>query len=920
MTLTLAHQLLHGYRSGHGQIAASIRLPGRDSELITRLSDLSGSLSSGLQIGPYLTVYPLPSRQFFSIARTWPDLDAPRAGCVLTHTLLIPADAWATLPDVRSLNSLFRNPHASPEYSFVDPLELRAQPSNVAPRPQELEVDTTRARSFVSRYFGQGLRPIVWFNASDPEEYLWRLLEHLWPKLRSSFSSCTFSLQQRVLHDRPFDLLFAPSTVYARFTKLPTDQLIEQTSERKVSGSDIEPWTEYWAKAFFSANRGLPASESELPIWSELSEDPTAVRKLSLVHELRLRAAQSPTAGVGAIDVVESLAHDADQAVPLKQLIVGDAIDATIAATSAEDALTSLKLIEDRLHRESFRSIAVASYPTLSRAASQVTSREPEIAIRLSASWLTGRHAETKGALVAGILEGLISAANSFPSRLGDLRFHPEIAVELLQQDPSFAARYLEIGEEDAPRVLASWLSPDVDLETLRKVRQSLIPSLKIYDAELFPALLRDVSEAEVLSTLDALSKSSGGFNDRIMRRVVADRISVIHPQLVGTWGSKIRLWSPGTAFIVASAYGYSKEGFEELFQSSELTNTRRADVLAAMLCSQDFGAPYWLRELISHDVRVLEALLLNKGESSDDIECALSKVVNEVSDLFLASSDELLSSIWAFKGRPVFRQLSDAAARSAIAVYITEGRNSTTIREFLSSTISTQWLENISASQLGAILARSCNGGAAPVERALEWVSTAPNALYARRPAILPELSDALLSRVRQFGPPGAQFSLIQILRRAAALPGFELRQVLSAKMLRFCLDNVHLPLGLLVAEAFPDVYSEAIKENGRPLSFFASLFMAYDWDKGKDLRITLIDSFLRSQWVWAPGDLAIAAGRAGILRKIFKRLLRKPDGDKYIRAMQADLTQRTNTDVISLRNDLDALIRDPDFYEEWD
>jgi hypothetical protein len=94
----------------------------------------------------------------------------------------------------------------------------------------------------------------------------------------------------------------------------------------------------------------------------------------------------------------------------------------------------------------------------------------------------------------------------------------------------------------------------------------------------------------------------------------------------------------------------------------------------------------------------------------------------------------------------------------------------------------------------------------------------------------------------------------------------------------------------------------------------------MAYDWDKGKDLRITLIDSFLRSQWVWAPGDLAIAASRAGILRKIFKRLLRKPGGDSYVRAMHADLDQRTNTDVITVRNDLDALIRDPDFYEEWD
>ena len=421
MTSTHAHQLLHGYRSGHGQIAASIKLPGRDSELITRLSDLSGSLSSGLQIEPYLTMYPLPSRQFFAIARTWPDLEAPRAGCVLTHTLLIPTEVWETLHDVRSLDSLFRNPHTSPDYNFADPANLRARSSDAAPR--DLRLDLPRARSFVSRYFGQGLRPIVWFNATEPEEYLWRLLEHLWPKLRSSFSSCTFSLQQRVLHDRPFDLLFAPSIVYARFTKLPPDQLIEPTAERKVPSSDIEPWSEYWARAFFSADPGLPSNESELPIWSELSEDPTAVRKLSLVHELRLRAAQSPTAGVGAMDVVESLAHDADSAVPLKQLIVRDAINATIGATSAEDALTSLRLIEDRLHRESFRNIAVDSYRPLSRAASQVTLRDPNAAMQLSASWLVDRHMESRSAFADGVLQGLIDAANAFPSRIGEPSF-----------------------------------------------------------------------------------------------------------------------------------------------------------------------------------------------------------------------------------------------------------------------------------------------------------------------------------------------------------------------------------------------------------------------------------------------------------------------------------------------------------------
>lgn len=915
---SIVQQLLHGYRSGHGQIAASIKLAGRDSELITRLSDLSGSLSSGLQIDPYLTVYPLPSRQYFAVARTWPDLQAPRAGCVLTHTLLIPADTWATLHDVRTMNGLFRNPHHASDRDFSEPINLQMRQGKI--ENQALKVDIPRARAFVSRYFGQGLKPIVWFNASDPEEYLWRLLEHLWPRLRTAFSSCTFSLQQRVLHDRPFDLLFAPSVVYARFTKLSADQLIEPTADRKSTGSESEPWSEYWANALFSADPGLPANESELPIWSELSEDPTAVRKLSLVHELRLRAAQSPTAGVGAIDVVESLAYDAAAAVPLKKLIVRDAINATIAATSAEDALMSLKLIEDRLHRESFRSVADESYSIISDAAFQIASREPETSIRVSPSWFPDTHIDARNALINGVLEGLASATHSSPSRLAALQFHPKIAIELLRAHPGFASKYMEIGGENASRVLASWLSTDIDLETLQQIRRSLIPSLMVYDSDLFPAILRDVTDVETTATLDALSKSSNGFSDRDIQIVVADRISLIHPQAVRAWGSKTPLWSAGTAAVVASAYGRSKQGFDEILQGSELNGSRQADVLAAMLCSHDSNDPYWLRELMSHDARVLSILLLKKGESLDDIDCALFKVLKEASELFLASSDELISSISGFKGRPTFRTLSDAAAKSALAVYIAEGRNSSTMRDFISGPISMQWLENVSAAQLGAVISRSCSNGAASVVRALKWIAEASNALYARRPAVLPDLCENLLPRIRQHNSADAQYSLIEIVHRAGSLPGYDLRQVLSAKMLRFCLDNVHLPLGVLVAETFPDVYLEAIKDNGRRPSFLASLFVAYDWDKGKDLRISLIDSFLRSHWVWAPGDLAIAASRAGILRKVFKRLLRKPDGENYIRAMRADLAQRKTIDGASVLSDLDLLIKEPDFYEEWD
>jgi hypothetical protein len=135
---------------------------------------------------------------------------------------------------------------------------------------------------------------------------------------------------------------------------------------------------------------------------------------------------------------------------------------------------------------------------------------------------------------------------------------------------------------------------------------------------------------------------------------------------------------------------------------------------------------------------------------------------------------------------------------------------------------------------------------------------------------------------------------------------------------MLRFALDNTRLPLGAVVAEAFADVYAVAIQKDSRPPSFLSALFGTYDWDRGKDLRVSLIDVFQRSNW--APGDLAVAANSAGILPKIFKRLHRTTKGDDYIKRMLQDLSQRNNPDLLKMTDHLKSLAMNPDFYEEWD
>lgn len=920
MAEATAHQLLHGYRGGHGQIAASTKLLERDAELVSRLSDLSGSLSSGLQIPTYLTLYPLPSKKHFAVARTWGDPDAPRSGCVLTHTILVPMPFWGEMTDLRRLDRMFQNPRTNPDHDFSEPVFLSNTTSEHPSHRLEIGVDT--AQSFVSRYFGDGLRPIVWFDAAEPDEYLWRIAEHLWPKLRRAFSSCTFSLQLRRLEDRPFDLLFAPSEVYSRFAKLSSEHLLEAglSARSSQNNAEPEPWSQYWVQALFSSHAGLPSHEDQLPIWNELGEDPTAARKLSLVRELRSRAEESPTAGVGAIDVVESLAYDPELAIPLKRQVLSDAISSAARAEAAGEALVSLRLIDDRLRRQSLRDVASEFEKPLALAVEKITLRNPEAAIEASGTWLADTAFGANGPFAQGVMLGLRELAKNSSPRLTVLQSHPDVAAELFRQEPTFAAMYVELGDQRAIRDIADWLAATCDKEKVRFVRNSLLPlASRIGNEELLEALLKDTGEDDVRDALSSLYQTSEHFSNSMVRNVISKHISPSYPQLVRQWSSSTTEWSDGLSQIVASTYPFSRSGFTELLDDKTIASENLAFVVTAILSNRAQGNyPYWLRDLVSSDVRIVRSLLLAGVSGKESIEGALSKLLSETPELPLAESAELAGLVFRYEGRAVFPQLFDSTMRAAILAIAAKPGGPEDLKVLLESERATKWFETVSGSQLASLLVRSGSLGTGPAARVWDWLSKAPKAIYVRRPSIFPDLCDSLMVSVRKSFPEGVQESFIRVVRRSGVESGAQVRQVLCGKMLRFALDNARFPLGGVVAEVFADVYAIAIKKQNRRPSFFSRLFSSYDWDQGKDLRVALVDAFTRTSW--APGDLAIAASNAGILPKIFKRLQRVSNGDKYARAMLQDLDKRSDPQSASVKDQLRMLLANPDFFEEWD
>ncbi|MBX9724515.1 MAG: hypothetical protein K2X81_24115, partial [Candidatus Obscuribacterales bacterium] len=333
------HQLLHGYRHGHELLASSLKLNKQQSDLVRRLSDLSGMLPEKFQVSPYYCGYALPDSEYYVFAKTWLDEDATRAGCVLTHSLLVPVEQWLGFAP-EAVTTLFRKP--SNDYAeYRTPLSLKESDSY-------LDIDSTSfdessVNDFLSKYFVQGVKPIVWMDAPNVDQFCWRLIRSLWPELRKKFGFCTLSLQPRNESEGTFDVYFAPITVLSRFQKLKRENVIGKTQSK-----DLPAWLVAW-KAYLLNE--TPLSDDEMQLLRLLSSDPCDLGKIFLYSELLDRAEDSPSALLGALDVLESIGPESSTCLVQKEMVVSKAVDvfSSVSLSDAGEALSLFALLDTRL-------------------------------------------------------------------------------------------------------------------------------------------------------------------------------------------------------------------------------------------------------------------------------------------------------------------------------------------------------------------------------------------------------------------------------------------------------------------------------------------------------------------------------------------------------------------------------------------
>jgi hypothetical protein len=917
MNAAIVHQALHGYRRGHELLAGSVRLPPAVADLVTRLSDLSGSTASDWKFTSYLTGYPLSDAGYFAIARTWEDKNAARAGCVLTHTLLIPFDVWRVAPDPRAFSDLFASPdELRSEEGFKKPLRLDIKPSR-GPRPVSLSRGT--AVDFVRKYFGEGHHPLVWFDCPNPEDVAWAVIQLLWPALRQRFSWCTASLQPRSLDSRLLDLQFAPSVAYPRFHKISRENFI--AAEPENSGQPAEPWCVSCAQWIFSGHRPGPVDAEIRAFGPSLREDPTLMRHLFLARDLSERMDSSRTAGPGLLDVAEALAPGPDEALDYKAMAARKAINVAMAAPP-DEALKCLFLIGERLTNVAFEGIVNELGPELSAKVDKLSSRYAFEAL-LMPERIVSRVNVTTTPYFQGVVRGLTRSAKESPSVLTCLQDFHKTAPYLIAASPAIAGGYLrglrstetQFGYDALVEWIAGLNSPALQ----HSLRQEVLPEVRDdRDVVLVEQLCRNLPPEDVGASLSVLAKATDGFASEKILATLQEMVAGPFPDAVRKWALRQKQWPSGVVSLVSATFPANTSGFNEVVEFDPGEAKRRAELLTSFLgACTSLRVPSWLKDAARQSADWLAAMLSRGNEIPPSTSGLLERLLHELRDVPVASRSDLRPVIATITSFPFWSSLVDLTLRSAITGFVEGTLTEDACREWFSEAWASSWAGEVSRGDVAAALIHPVSDMERR-ESAFLWLAFAPSALYERDATLVPGLYWELVSE-RRFGWTNRMANAwADIIRRVQHLTPGSTALRMCADVLQFGFDHTDDSVGAAVAAAFYPVYSAVYDSNWTPLEV-SNLFGWFEWDKAKELRMRLVRTFVGSNW--SPGDLAIAAcGDEHLLRKLVKRVLRFEHGESYLVSMLNDLTSRTGPDVDHTVAIVRALAENPGFYEPWD
>lgn len=870
MSRATVHHQIHGYRKGHQLLSTSLVLNALDQDVVNRLSDLSGRLRPGELFDPYLTAYPLPSRAYYVVARTFQDLEASRSGCVLTRSLLIPMDAWVELENIDWLLAMLvevqRGEKALP----------RDKPTAEGLPPKK--VSDERVVDLVHALFLEDARPIVMFDAPEADLIATRLLVALWRTLRHSFSLCTLALGPRKLGGRHFDLVFAPLPMQSRFSG---DDFRRIGVRSSLQNEPIHRLTASMAKRIFFSDQPSLAAPDVLNLLDKHElDDRGAVRLLLRLEELASRAKTTPTAVLGMLDIINARGGPSSQEWDYILPMVSAALNRVTVPSSSQGSWDFLFALTVKIEWDT---APVELVRKLDGAVHSLARAGPEKALAALNNIPTDARAP------AIILKGISNGVAESPT-FGALYDH------LIHLESDLLLRLLDVGHR-LGESLASAVNADPshwvdvlahmlegeDADARRRVGRRILPFLDDSAAtKTMPIILADVASTELVDLIFELA---------IRGKVRSQPFYAAFAEIVRNSGSVDDVRDAVMRDAVVSD-ARSKNVVALLQEIIEFT---RSDVDWLLDLSDRRLAGRLLTVLLADaDLTDIHSLLYTSTRTSRVVSVLRSALPSSGSQIArILTLDLLRDGAGLDVGFEIVSMLPAEEQQSLKKWLLQEELSAAPPGDDRLAHALAEFSVELTPDELVAAAAAA---SIAPhrVSENLEALNTGPAEIRRGVIGVVDELSRHLVERRWEMLDEAAYRVWAEMLADAAtAKPARRIKAAATA--FGFALRHARYPVSPLIVASFPTVYRELPKLKklglGKDLIPFSSSY----WlrrkkpkDARRELIDTLVSTFLNSSWPAA--DLMIAAIEADVGEQVVNSIGKRFFGSLYLEKIGKD------------------------------
>jgi hypothetical protein len=852
---------IHAYKSGHQLLYSTILLANEDQDTIDRLSDISGSLRPGEIFEPYFTCYPLPSRKHYVIARTWQDIEAARSGCVITKSLIIQQEQWTSTKNVFKYFQVLLRMSINIDYKIND-FEF--------PHEDDLPILESRPLdALIEALFVNKREPVVLFDFPNGLIALIRILSVQWPSLRNRFAACTYSLSQRTIGGKPFDLLFAPATAKSKFSTWPgifIDPLSSQKQKKvirfisqSVFENKIPSLLQPELRNFFNAEIEVNEETFRLSLlWSDLSS--------------KLKSEQPFYAILGLLDVANVLPQQAT--VLLYKSIRNDIGKAVLSAPDLLPSTEALNFITSLLLRHKRKLLDRELFHMVRHSITRISEKEPLSAI----SFLQSNNNPARkipSSVYAGVGDGMSDSLRDLAkSELIRYVKLPELGLMLASTSHKFAELIVYFFERNHP----DWISflkmifaDEIGISKSRAAKKIAIAITENSPPEILELILNNATEKTYKTIVNMSTVSNVLGNSKFIKTILenAMRLNLID-YLLQLFFKAEKHDYVGT--IMMNLLSRKPELFDDIFQDQRLQVTTAADII-----EQLFTDPNEQFLALIRASKEKSNYLLNSPASmfiSKKTTASILTYANIPLEISLSSLDELpieaLNSVNNYK------------VTLLLARAMKELNNKYDLT--LQSIIKKYKKINVNYLYEAAI---SHHNPAGRLIGNLEIILNNDSRFQSKLTENVDYVSRLLRDNLTGFSSNVIQINWIRILNQSGKFK--DLQKQAAVFMLDYAYYSAQDDPTNFIEAAFPIIYRSFLKGKG----FAAALnsFFFPDWDKCKTLREQLVNIYFNKNWPTF-GLLSVAYS-ANILKEVIKSIAHKKNGRSILKQALLDTKQ---------------------------